>query len=288
MRLRTIGLQLLLVSGNCLPLIAAAPSSEIPFKLYGGFAIIVRGAIANQENLNFLVDTGAVPSVVHQRLAQRLNLRGAAEEISVVNKSRSVERVSLPGLRLGEIEFPSASAHVVDLAEIELRLGVRLDAIVGLDVLGGRDFTIDYHLRRIRIGVAEASGEPIPFEIQTEAGAPYLVLRMDLNSQPLHLLLDTGTDSLTLFADRIRNRVPRLLAFGASKDMGAGGQYSVQRVLVSLARVGTIEHRDLRAALVTSSASASGDFDGLFGPASMGIARIAFDFSHHTLYVGVR
>jgi hypothetical protein len=287
MRLRKVGLHilLLLVSGNCLPPIAAEPSTEIPFKLYGGFAIVVRGAIANQENLNFLVDTGAVPSVIHQRLARRLNLRGAPEEISVINQNRAVERVVLPSMRIGPLEFPPVSAVVVDLAPIESRLGIRLDAIIGLDVLGGRNLTIDYRQRKLLIGLASAAGEAIPFDLQMEAGAPYVLVRMELNSQSARLLLDTGTDGLTLFAARMHERMPFLEKTVAGKDVNAGGEYAVERLSISALRLGGIQCGKLAAALVSSAASALRDFDGLLGPASLGITRIALDFPHRTVYL---
>ena len=38
--------------------------NEVPFKLYRGYVIVVRGSIGNLKNLNFLIDTGAVPSVL--------------------------------------------------------------------------------------------------------------------------------------------------------------------------------------------------------------------------------
>jgi predicted aspartyl protease len=288
-RLRTVGFQilLLLVSGNCLPLIATEPPTEIPFKLYGGFAIVVRGAIANQENLNFLVDTGAVPSVVHQRLARKLNLRGATEKISVVNQNRSVERVALPSMRIGPLEFPPVSAVVVDLTPVENRLGIRLDAIIGLDALGSRNFTIDYRQHKLLIGAADSDGTAIPFELQMEAGAPYVVVRMEMNWQSVQLLLDTGTDGLTLFAARNHERMPFFEKSVAGKDVNAGGEYAVERIRISDARLGGIERGKLQAAVIPSAASALRDFDGLLGPTSLGITRIAFDFSHRTLYLKV-
>ena len=133
MRIHHVALQvlLLLVSGSCLSVVAAEPSVEIPFKLHDGFAIVVRGSVGRQANLNFLVDTGAVPSAIHQRVAG-LNLTDPNQNISVVNQSRSVQRAELPNLHLGPVELPALSAVVVDLSPIEARLELRVDAIVGV------------------------------------------------------------------------------------------------------------------------------------------------------------
>lgn len=289
MKYRKVGLLtlVLLTQGNFGPLKAAELPTEIPFKLYGGFAIVVRGAIGNQENLNFMVDTGAVPSVVHRRLAKKMNLRGTSEEISVINQSRPVERVALPLMRLGPLEIPPVSVMVTDLSSIEERLGVRLDAIIGLDVLGRQNFEIDYRRRKLRMGVDGLTGDAVPFELQWEAGAPYVLVRMEMNSQAARLLLDTGTDGLTLFATRVQERLPLWRVSSAGKDLGANGEYAVQRTRIANARLGGIERSNLQAAMIPSVASPPRDFDGLLGPASMGLTRIAFDFTHRVLYLDV-
>lgn len=287
MRARSLGLSVLLVvlTPNFVSLFAAEPPTEIPFKMYGGFAVIVRGAISSQENLNLFVDTGAVPSVIHERLARKLKLSGPREVISVVNQNRSVERVSLFGLRVGSVEFSAVSAMVLDLAAIESRLGLRLDAIIGLDVLQQRNFTIDYRQRRLLIGEALSTGEPILFELKTDAGAPYVVVSMEMNSQRVRLLLDTGADGLTLYAARVPALVLTVQKPGARKDVNAAGEYDVHQIRLSNARLGGIERANLQAAIVDSPDSALREFDGLLGPTFLGITRLAFDFRNSTLYV---
>jgi predicted aspartyl protease len=278
---------LLIIWSNSPVLIAAEPTAQIPFKLRGGFAIVVSGAIGSQDNLNFLVDTGAVPSVVHQRLASKLNLSGPREDISVVSQNHSVERVVLPHMRLGLLEFPSVSAVVVDLAPIEKQLGLRLDAIVGLDVLGGQNLTIDYRKCEILIGVAATNGEAIPFELLWEADAPYVVVRMETNSQVVRLLLDTGADSITLFAARLKGRALAAQKSGARKDVSASGEYAVEQVQLQDVRLGEVKRGRRQATMVDVPARASQDFDGMLGPTSLGITRLAFDFRGKILYLQI-
>jgi predicted aspartyl protease len=278
---------LLILFGNSQLLGATERPAEIAFKLYGGFAIVVRGAIGNQENLNFLVDTGAVPSVVHQRLARKLNLSGPRGEIAVVNQRHSVERVTLPPVRLGHLLFPSVSVVVLDLAPIEKRLGLRLDGVVSLDILGGQDFAIDYRLRQILIGAATATGEAIPFELRTEGGAPYVVVQMEMDSHIVRLLLDTGADGLTLFAARVQGLTVAWQRSGARKDVNAGGEYAVERVQLPDIRLGGMKRGKQQATMVETATSTLRDFDGMLGPTSLGITRLAFDFRSKTVYLGI-
>jgi hypothetical protein len=259
---------------------------QIPFKLYDGFAVVIRGAIGNQENLNFLVDTGAVPSAIHQRLKRQLNLNGLHEDISVINQSTSVERVELPILRLGPLKVKPLSVVVVDLTSIEVRLGVRLDAVVGLDVLGRQDFVIDYAKHMIRLGASDVNGQAVPFELRTQAGAPYVVIPIEVNSHALWVLLDTGTDGLSLFQARLQGRLPALKKSGVGQEVNAGGAHTVQLAEVSTLRLGGKTWSNLSAvAVAVPSVSALRDFDGMLGPASLHITRMAFNFGSNALYL---
>jgi predicted aspartyl protease len=277
----------LLVSGEIAELSAAEQSRAIPFKLYGGFAIVIRGAIADQEKLNLLVDTGAVPSAIHQRLARKLNLNGPKEKHSVITNIHFVERVTIPQMRVGPLEISSVSAVVVDLTAIERRLGLRLDAIIGLDVLGAQAFTIDYRVRQILLGQAGKTDEAIPFELLTQDDAPYVVVALQINSHSVRLLMDTGADGITLFDSWVRRPPFAVQRFGARSAISAGGEYTVEQIELLDVRLGTAKRGMRRATLVESTMPGSVNFDGLLGPTSLGITRLAFDFSARVLYLQI-
>lgn len=142
---------------------ADSPQPEIPFKLYRGYTIVVRGSIGSLDKLNFLIDTGAVPSVVDERVARKLKLVGKAERVTVFSQDVTVREVILPELQLGPVRAESLRVLVRALAFLEEGLGTRVDAMVGLDVLARSNFTIDFAAKKITFGTVDVSGLAIPF-----------------------------------------------------------------------------------------------------------------------------
>lgn len=70
--------------------------AELPMKLYHGYTIVAQGSIGSLKKLNFLIDTGAVPSVVAQRIARKLALRGTVDKVTVFSQTLQTQRVVLP------------------------------------------------------------------------------------------------------------------------------------------------------------------------------------------------
>src|SRR5215469_17324977 len=112
---------------------AANNPSEVPFKLYRGYAIVVRGSVGNLKNLNFLIDTGAVPSVLDERIAQKLHLIGTTEKLSVFTQQVQTQRAVAQDLRLGPLSAEAVPVVVRDLSFAADALGTRVDAMIGFD-----------------------------------------------------------------------------------------------------------------------------------------------------------
>jgi predicted aspartyl protease len=289
MRILKLGWLILfvLIFDPCLPVLLAESQPEISFKLYDGFAIVIRGSIANEADLNLMVDTGAVPTAINQRLARKLKMTGSREDIAVVNERISVERVEVRNLRLGSLpDHRRVSAVVVDMSPIEARLGIHLDAIIGLDAIGDQDFAIDYHERRILFGAQAPNGHSVSFELRHQAGAPYLVVPAEIDSQPVSLLLDTGTDGLTVFTTNLTGRLAAFKRASIGQTVDARGAHSVQRFEIQTLRLGLREWDKITATAVGDAHRFAGlDFDGMLGPVSLGVRRIGFDFTNKTLFV---
>ena len=95
---------------------AANETNEVPFKLYRGYVIVARGSIGNLRNLNFLIDTGAVPSVLDRRIAKKLHLTGSFEKLSVFTNELEAQRVIAPEVSLGPFHADALPAVVGNLS----------------------------------------------------------------------------------------------------------------------------------------------------------------------------
>ena len=281
---------LLILAG--LPVVArslpvANPGANLPFKLYRGYTIVARGSIAGLKHLNFIIDTGAVPSVVDLKVARKLRLQGQVEPLSLFSQTIETRRVTLPGLELGPIDTGPLQVIVGDLASFESRLGVRVDGMIGLDVLARQDFVVDYESGTIAFGTApgnargplDPAGTSVPFEV----GPGYAVVSLDVEGHPYRLMVDTGARSLILFAPRVRDRLAGLHKLSERIIGNAGGTVALTEVVLPEASLGTVHLNAQRVALMEGEAPTGVDLDGLLGVRSLGVRRLGFDFEHRTI-----
>ena len=260
-------------------LLAADGLVEVPFKLYRGYVIVVKGSVAGQEKLNFLIDTGAVPSVVDQRIAKKLKLSGTAESLSTFNQDLQAQRVVLPDLQIGPVRADRLPVLVRDLAFIEAGLGVRIDAMVGLDVLGRSSFSIDYQSKKMVFGAVDRSESGVAFVPMPG----YVVVQLDVQGQPLWLVVDTGAKDLVLFEGRVRDRLWSVRNAGAKAASNMGGEAPLLELQLPGARLGRTDLGSQKAYLLATSAQALPNFDGLLGVTALGVKRLTFDFDRHTI-----
>src|ERR1700688_1642261 len=136
--------------------------TEIPIKIYQQYLIVVDGRIGNLEHQKLLLDTGTSPSMIDKSVAQKLGLHGPERRLELFNKDVLSEKVTLPDLQLGPLRRQNLLVMVADFAAVAKGLGTRIDAVVGLDVLGRTSFTVDYLKRRIVFG-ASVEAHTAPF-----------------------------------------------------------------------------------------------------------------------------
>jgi hypothetical protein len=168
---------------------------------------------------------------------------------------------------------------VRDLAFIEEGMGVRVDAMIGLDVLARSSFRIDYQAKKMIFGAVEPSESGVAFVPMPG----YVVVQLDVQGQPLWLVVDTGAKDLVLFEGRVRDRLRGVRNAGAKTSANMGGESQLQEVRLPAARLGTTDLGNQKAYLLATSAQDSPGFDGLLGVAALGVKRLAFDFERKTI-----
>lgn len=255
---------------------------EVPFKLVQGFGIVVRGEIGSMKDMNFLLDTGAVPSVLGQRAASQMGIRGARGSLMLLNKDSQAEYVTIDEVRMGWIQADHLPMVVVDLAHLEQRLGTRIDVIIGLDFFVGQDISIDYKHRKITRGLSGQARHAVAAETFSAAGAPYWVLPISLGGQALRVLLDTGANDVGLFT-RPATRSFKLVSSGTIAHESATTNEKAATLPSITLVMSDDKFKNQVAVVVGDAPDALREIDGVLGPTALGITRIELDWEQKCL-----
>jgi predicted aspartyl protease len=258
---------------------AADNPNEVPFKLYRGYAIVVRGSVGNLKNLNFLVDTGAVPSVLDRRIAQKLHLTGSTERLSVFTQKLDTERAVASNVQLGPLQAEELPVVVRDLSFAGDALGTRVDAMIGFDFLSQSPFTIDYESKKIVFGPIDPTLTAVPYE----AHPGYALVELKIQQQSLRLLVDTGASDLVLFASATHDCEEAIKNVGTRTWSNMGGEIHVQQVQLKDAHLGTSPWGTRDVFILPDGGNPPAGLRGLLGVSSLKARRVGFDPEHRTI-----
>jgi hypothetical protein len=242
----------------------------VHFDLYRDYLIVVRGSAGPLKGLNFLVDTGASPTVLDRRVADKLHLDQRPASIAMVGGSVPAAQATAPTLEVGPTRRDNFPVLVEDLSFFQKALPVRIDAVVGLDLLGQDAFEINYSARQILFGSVPRLSSSLPLRLQ--AGLP--IVEAQINHLSAHLMVDTGASSLVMFEPPAAKpvRVSEVLP-----APGTIGEVDRKQVWLPSLRLGEAEFGKEPALLIRNRSVGVQDFDGLMSPAALGITRMVFD-----------
>jgi hypothetical protein len=245
--------------------------------LYGGYLVIAEGAIGPFDKLNLLIDTGAYPSVIENKIAWRLGLPEHDARVNLARMTIRTRVVRLPRLVVGPVQAESLTVLAEDLSVFQRALGCRVDAIVGLDVLKKSSFSIDYRAKELRFGLTQSMTFSVPFETIE----PLVTIRMQLQSRRLRVVVDTGSRDLMLFQSRVSG-VSGLEDLGEEKVADLGGSFRRRKVRILDSYLGKEMISPQIAFLTDDRRDEGDDFDGVLGVGGPQFRSIAFDFEHRT------
>ena len=252
----------------------------VKFNLYRDYLMVARGSAGPLNGLNFLIDTGASPSVLDSQLAQKLHLLQSSASIAVIGGSVQAGTAIAPNLALGPIIKENIPVLVEDLSFFQKALPVRIDGVIGLDVLGPSAFVIDYGAGQIRFGAHAVFPVSIPLRMVQGLA----VVDAEVNDIPAKMLLDTGASSLLLFARSTPGTVNKLKVSAGQRAPDTIGEFARKQVSLQRLKLGQAEFRQTPACVVVQDPTHERPaFDGLISPAALGMRRVAVDLVHGEL-----
>jgi predicted aspartyl protease len=165
----------------------------------------------NGKEFEFWVDTGSSITVLSSDVASETNVAILSPDTLAVRTfagAAPVRAASVKRMELGPIVFANSPAIVIDAALMRLRItgegiprsGLRVDGIIGWDIIRQFNVLMDYDNRRITLGRPENLGT-----IGTTAqnlmwvGKPLIAVHTKLGGT-LHFTIDTGAQSSFLNA----------------------------------------------------------------------------------------
>ena len=154
--------------------------------------LLIVDALLDGRPTRWLIDSGATHNLVAPRVPA--SQAEPAETMPMHSSAGSLPatRVVLGDLQLGGAGRRGMNAWRVDLAPVLGPLAAEVDGVLGLPALDGHRVVIDLIAGRVDLDAGEPpdGGRDTAVAVERVRGLP--VLTLDIQGQPLKLLLDTG------------------------------------------------------------------------------------------------
>ena len=255
----------------------AAPLQHVEgtlkFDLYQNYLMVVKGSVGRLKGLTFVIDTGASPSILDPLVAQKLHLPQSSASIKVVGGSVQAGAAIAPSLGLGPVTRENVPVLIEDLSFYEKVLPMRVDGVIGVDVLGQDAFLIDYGASKIQFGFQGTLGTTVP--LYGSDGLAFI--DAGVNEQKVRMLVDTGAPSLLLFNQGFPGAVHELRASTKVPTSANIGEFAQKQVRLQSLKLGQTDFGRTPANVVQDRTHT---FDGIISLAGLGLRKVAIDLSH--------
>jgi predicted aspartyl protease len=168
----------------------------------------------NGKEFEFWVDTGSSITVLSSDVASETNVAILSPDTLTVRTfagAAPVRSATVKRMELGPIVVTNSPAIVIDAALMRLRItgegvprsGLRVDGIIGWDIIRQFNVLMDYEGRRITLGRPETLGTMgTTAQNLMWVGKPLIAVRTKLGGT-LHFTIDTGAQSSFLNASTL-------------------------------------------------------------------------------------
>jgi predicted aspartyl protease len=239
-----------LVSGS---LLWSKPGDAVEFKLTRSGLIQVPVRINGKGPFNFVLDTGSNRSAVTSRVSAKLQLKPVAQTRLVSSvRQQAIDIVSLDTLSLESFSKSDVLATVLPERDAA-GLGIEADGIIGQDILGDSDYTVDYERKLLVWDFTDAAAPPdaTRLSLRRDEGRWLVGLPQDKDGgKILWFVPDSGATGLVVF-DRGAGSPLRMTRLPMHAEVStAAGEREAQAVLLHQFRAGQVVFRDCPTLLV--------------------------------------
>jgi len=256
----------------------SALGMELRFRVSDGYLILVEGAIGTRTHLKFLLDTGASMSIVDSKIAGGLKLHREPTQSFNFDRKLAWDQAVIPEVRFGPITAINTVMLVGSLAKYS-EFARNVDAIIGLDLLQLKNFTVDYTSKKLVFHSRADSFVPV----RNDALANGLTLQIRIQGHPVRLIVDTGFPSILLFEERLSARLPELGRTRSVSNVTLGERLHAKATDLRGVAIGPI-NRDVSVLLSQAPPpEILPGIDGVVGISALKARRVHFNFTERTL-----
>lgn len=203
----------------------AKEDSRILFSLHGHL-ILVKVKLNNDEHeRTFVADTGAI-TAISKTLADTMQFQNSVEILGrdSTGAEKEIQLVEIESLKIGNNEIKNCGAGIFDFSLLERAMGIKVDGILGSNVLRFFNTKIDY---KNKIILLSQNTQPLgfgryrmPFEQDMKYGfAPVVQIKIE-DRYTIDGLIDTGYDGCVA---AIPATLIKKLNYPTKKIKGVGG-----------------------------------------------------------------
>lgn len=234
------------------------PGTALPMQLVRGYLIVVEGSIGELHGLRFLLDTGVTRSVIDRRMADKMALPRRTASLINFDKAVEVESCEVPEISLGAEHVANLKMTVADLGYLGAS-GLRIDAVVGWDLLGRKSFRLDFGRKLVVFEPKEHRGNRFA---PIRPNDWFLMVETYVDGTPVWMVADTGAQGVTFYQERLGSVGARYTVRGNAIGQSLGGTINARVADVSRLRLGA---QDLDRTVHLIHAPLSGAPDGIAG-----------------------
>jgi predicted aspartyl protease len=270
--------------------------ARVKFRLAGGAQplILLPVEINGEGPFEFILDTGAVTSLLSSELGEKLGVKViGSKEGQSAGGSVSVSLAKVDSLAVGSVKLEDVDVGLVDLSHIGKTVGAKIDGDLGYNFLKHFRVTLDYRQNEIwlddpkRFEFAGKSTAITEVALRLASPAKPLIL-VDVYSNgrgPFQFAIDTGT-STTAITPELANQL-RVASSPIGPATTGGAQVDVTAGVLPSFQVGGARIDNLNVIVADFFAMLSNaigtKLDGIVGYNFLRNYKVALDYPNETL-----